>query len=124
MKLTSILSVLAVVFMIAAIPAFAQDPVKAAPQSFKERLNNDNVRVLEFSSKPGQKEAMHSHPAMVLYVIQGGTLKSTAPDGTSKEIVYKTGDVLWREAITHSGENIGKTEMKALLIETKSKSKK
>lgn len=124
MKLTSILSGLAVISMIAVIPAVAQDPVKVAPQSFKERLNNDKVRVLEFSSKPGQKEAMHSHPAMILYVIQGGTLKSTAPDGTSKEIVYKTGDVLWREAITHSGENIGTTEMKALLIETKSKSKK
>ena len=33
MKLTSILCGLAVVFMIAAMPAFAQDPVKAAPQS-------------------------------------------------------------------------------------------
>lgn len=67
---------------------------------------------------------MHSHPDILLYVIQGGKLKSTAPGGTSKEIVYKTGDVMWREAMTHSGENIGKTEMKALLIEVKAKNKK
>jgi quercetin dioxygenase-like cupin family protein len=124
MKITSILCCFAVILMCAALPVLAQDPVKAAPQSFKERLNNDHVRVLEFTSKPGQKDPMHSHPDMVLYVIKGGTLRSTGPDGTSKDIVYKTGDVMWRDAITHSGENIGKTEMKALLIETKSMSKK
>jgi quercetin dioxygenase-like cupin family protein len=124
MKIVSVLCCLAVTFLFAAMPAFAQDPVKAAPQTFKERLNNDHVRVLEYTSKPGQKDVMHSHPDMVLYVIKGGTLRSTGPDGTSKDIIYKTGDVMWREAIAHSGENIGKTEMKALLIETKPMTKK
>jgi beta-alanine degradation protein BauB len=124
MRLTSILCILAFAFMFAAIPAFAQDPVKVAPQAFKEILNNSEVRVLEYSSKPGQKEAMHSHPAVLLYVIQGGKLKSTAPDGTSKEIEYKTGDIQWREAITHTGENVGTTEMKSLLIEVKYGKKK
>ena len=119
MRLTSVLCILALAFMFAAIPALAQDPVKAAPQAFKEILNNSEVRVLEYSSKPGQKEAMHSHPAVLLYVIQGGKLKSTAPDGTSKEIEYKTGDIQWREAVTHTGENVGTTEMKSLLIEVK-----
>jgi quercetin dioxygenase-like cupin family protein len=80
--------------------------------------------VLEFSRKPGQKEAMHSHPAVLLYVIQGGKLKSMAPDGTSKEIEYKTGDIQWREAVTHTGENVGTTEMKSLLIEVKHGRKK
>ena len=119
MKATSILCALAFAFMFAAIPALAQDPVKAAPQAFKEILNNSEVRVLEYSSKPGDKEAMHSHPAVLLYVLQGGKLKSTAPDGTSKEIEYKTGDIQWRPAVTHTGENVGTTEMKSLLIEVK-----
>ncbi len=113
------LFVFALLLMVAALPALAQDPVKAAPQAFKERLNNSEVRVLEYSSKPGQKEAMHSHPAVMLYVIQGGKLKSTAPDGTSKVVDYKTGDIQWREAVTHSGENVGTTEMKSLLVEVK-----
>jgi beta-alanine degradation protein BauB len=113
------LSVLFVAFLFAAMPALAQDPVKVAPQAFKERLSNAHVRVLEYSSKPGQKEGMHSHPASLLYVIQGGKLRFTTPDGTSKEIDYKAGDVMWREAITHTGENIGTTEMKALLVEMK-----
>jgi len=119
MKRVSALCVLVFLLMVAALPALAQDPVKAAPQAFKERLNNSEVRVLEYSSKPGQKEAMHSHPAVILYVIQGGKLKSTAPDGTSKVVEYKTGDIQWREAVTHSGENVGTTEMKSLLVEVK-----
>ena len=124
MRLTSVLCILALAFMCAAIPALAQDPVKAAPQAFKEILNNSEVRVLEYSSTPGQKEAMHSHPDVLLYVIQGGKLKSTAPDGTSKEIEYKTGDIQWRKAVTHTGENVGTTEMKSLLIEVKHGKKK
>ena len=124
MRLTPVLCILALAFMFAVIPALAQDPVKVAPQAFKEILNNSEVRVLEYSSKPGQKEAMHSHPAVLLYVIQGGKLKSTAPDGTSKEIEYKAGDIQWREAITHTGENVGTTEMKSLLIEVKHGKKK
>lgn len=124
MKLTSVLFVTAVALAFAAAPSLAQDPVKAAPHAFKEILNNSEVRVLEFSSKPGQKEAMHSHPAILIYILQGGKLKSTTPDGTSKEIEYKTGNIQWREAITHSGENVGTTEVKSLLIEVKHPTKK
>jgi quercetin dioxygenase-like cupin family protein len=124
MKLTTVLCLLVVACMVVATTALAQDAVKAAPQSFKERLNNDRVRVLEYSSKPGQKEAMHSHPAIMLYVIQGGKFKSTTADGKSTEVEYKTGDCVWRDAITHTGENIGTTELKALLVEAKQGKKK
>ena len=124
MKLTSVIFAIAVALGFAVTPSLAQDPVKAAPQAFKEILNNSEVRVLEYSSKPGHKEAMHSHPAVLMYVIQGGKLKSTTPDGTSKEIDYKTGDIQWREAVTHTGENVGTTEMKSLLIEVKHGKKK
>jgi beta-alanine degradation protein BauB len=119
---TFLLFVVAIFF--ATATTFAQDPVKVAPQAFKERLNNDKVRVLEYSSKPGDKEAMHSHPACLLYVIQGSKFKSTTADGVSKEIDYKTGDVLWRDALTHTGENVGTVEMKAILVELKQPRKK
>ncbi len=104
--------------------ARSQDPVKVAPELYKVRLNNDAVRVLEYSSKPGQKEPMHSHPDYLVYVIQGGKIKTTTSDGQSKETEYKVGDVIWREAVTHSGENIGTTEVKTLLIELKHGKKK
>jgi quercetin dioxygenase-like cupin family protein len=111
--------ILFAVFFLAAKSVFAQDPLKVAPKAFKEKLNNEHVNVIEFTSKPGEKEAMHSHPDMLLYVIHGGKLKSTTADGKSQVIDYKTGDVAWRPAITHSTENVGTTEVKALLVEVK-----
>ena len=82
------------------------------------------MRVLEYTSKPGDKEGMHSHPNAVLYVISGGKFKATTPDGKSTEVEYKAGDILWRGAITHMGENIGTTELHAMLVEMKGGKKK
>ena len=106
-------------FFLAAKSVFAQDPLKVAPKAFKEKLNNANVHVLEYMSKPGEKEATHSHPDILIYVIHGGKLKSTTADGKSQVTEYKTGDVVWRPAVTHSTENVGKTEVKVLLVEVK-----
>ena len=113
------MAVLFCTLFLAAKSAFAQDPLKIAPNAFKEKLNNAHVNVLEFISKPGDKEAMHSHPDMLIYVIHGGKLKSTTADGKSQIIDYKTGDVAWRPAVTHSTENVGTTELKSLLVEIK-----
>ena len=111
--------ILLVAFFLTAQSVSAQDPLKVAPNAFKERLNNAQVNVLEYMSKPGDKEPMHSHPDILIYVIQGGKLKSTTPDGKSQVVEYKTGDVVWRPALNHSIENVGTTELKALLVEVK-----
>ncbi len=107
------------VFFLIAQSVSAQNPVKVAPNAFKEKLDNAQVNVLEYMSKPGDKEPMHSHPDILIYVIHGGKLKSTTPDGKSRVVEYKTGDVIWRAALTHSIENVGTTEVKALLVEVK-----
>ena len=96
-----------------------QDPVKVSPQYYTVRFENDRVRVLEFHLKPGEKEAMHSHPPGVVYVLADATLRNGLPDGTSSERSLKAGDVLWRENTTHTGENVGATEARALAIELK-----
>ena len=114
--------VVAVAFTVTSL--MAQDPVKAAPQAFKERLNNENVRVLEYTSKPGDKEAMHSHPDITIYFVKGGKYRSTAADGKATDVEVKDGDVVWRKGVTHSVENIGKTEIRAILIESKPAAKK
>lgn len=38
------------------------DAVKLTPHMYQVRLENAYVRVLEYHSKPGEKEAMHLHP--------------------------------------------------------------
>lgn len=57
----------------------AQDAASVTPKVVKIKLENDRVRVLEYTSDPGDKEAMHSHPAFVVYVLTGGTLRITPP---------------------------------------------
>jgi beta-alanine degradation protein BauB len=97
----------------------AQDPVKLSPQYYKVWIDNDRVRVLEYHLKPGQKEAMHSHPPGFVYSISDATLRMTVPDGTTSDVSLHAGQVAWREATTHAAENIGKDEAHALALELK-----
>ena len=71
MKTVILISLLAVLWT----TVHAQDLVKTSPQYYKVPLENDQVRVLEYRLKAGEKEAMHSHPAGVVYVLSGGKLK-------------------------------------------------
>ncbi len=100
-------------------PVTAQDPVKVSPQYYKVLLDNDEMRVLEVRIKPGEKEPMHSHPPGVVYALSEAKVKSTSPDGKSEEIAMKTGEARWREATTHAVENIGTTDIRALVVESR-----
>ncbi|PYK60077.1 MAG: cytoplasmic protein [Verrucomicrobia bacterium] len=97
----------------------AQDPVKTSPQYYKVLLENDQVRVLEYHLKAGEKEPMHSHPTGVVYVLSGGKLKFSYPDGRTEERTAATGETIWREPTTHAVENIGDTEAHAIAIDLK-----
>ena len=96
-----------------------QDPVKVSPQYYVVRFENDRVRVLEYHLKPGEKEATHSHPAGVVYVLSDAKIRSVHPDGASSEASGKAGDVFWREDTTHTVENVGATEARAIAVELK-----
>jgi quercetin dioxygenase-like cupin family protein len=97
----------------------AQDMVKVAAKNCKVLLENDHVRVVRVVLKPGEKLAMHSHGANILYSLTGGKAKYTSPDGTTKERESKAGETVWSDAVTHSTENIGTTETHVLVIELK-----
>jgi quercetin dioxygenase-like cupin family protein len=99
--------------------AVAQDAVTVAPKIYSVVFENDRVRVLDYHAKPGQKAAMHSHPALISYALTAAKVKFTSPDGKSQDQALKTGQVLWRDAETHATENIGKTPAHVLVIELK-----
>jgi quercetin dioxygenase-like cupin family protein len=94
-----------------------QDAATVTPRVVKVKLENDRVRVLEFISDPGDKEGWHSHPAFVVYVVTGGTLRINTPDGKSNDVEFKPGDIRYREPVTHTTENIGKTQLHAIIVE-------
>lgn len=99
--------------------ASAQDPAVVNAKTIHVRFENDRVRVLEATLPPGVKEQVHSHPAYVTYVIVGGKLRNYAADGKVTETVLKTGDVVYRDPLTHAAENIGDTAMQLVLVELK-----
>ena len=115
MKTTILMSVLALLWA----TAHAQDPVKTSPQNYKVLLENDQVRVLEYRLKAGEKEPMHSHPAGVVYVLSGAKLKFSYPDGRTEERSAATGETIWRDPTTHAVENVGETEAHAIAIDVK-----
>jgi quercetin dioxygenase-like cupin family protein len=102
----------------------AQDAVKVAPQNYKVLLENDQMRVLEFRAKPGVKEPMHTHPAGFIYWFSAGKAKATFPDGKTTESEIKAGQINWREPVTHTWENLAKTEAHALIVELKGPAEK
>jgi quercetin dioxygenase-like cupin family protein len=96
------------------------DPVKLSPQYYTVKSENDRARVLEYRLKPGEKEVMHSHPPYVVYFFGPAKLRATGPDGKSSDTSVKEGEVLIRDPLSHAVENIGTTELHALLVEIKS----
>ena len=90
---------------------WAQDPAVVQSKTVKLKFENEKVRVLEAELPPGVKEQVHSHPAYVIYVVAGGKVRNYASDGKTTETELKTGDVLYREPLTHAAENIGTTTM-------------
>lgn len=96
-----------------------QDPLKVNSKTIALKLDNPRVRVLEATLNPGDKEATHSHPAYVIYVIAGGKFRNHAVDGTVTDGEFKTGDVIYRDAVTHWAENIGDTTIRLALVELK-----
>ncbi len=99
--------------------ALAQDPVPIYPDNYKVLLENDRVRVLDFKLRQGDTEDFHSHPAHVLFVLEGFKIRFRFPDGRTGMRETKAGEVLFSEAVTHSPVNIGETDAHGILIELK-----
>lgn len=102
-----------------AAPVSAQDAVATDPDKYKVLLENDNVRVLAYHDQPGEKTHQHRHPAFVLYAITPFKRTITLPDGKVILREFKAGEVMWSEAQTHIGENVGQTDTRVIMIELK-----
>jgi len=98
----------------------SQDPLVVNSSTIALKLENSRVRVLEATLKPGDKEKTHSHPAYVIYVIQGGKYRNHAADGKVTDAEFHTGDVIYRDPISqHWAENTGDTTIRLELVELK-----
>lgn len=97
----------------------AQDAAKVDAKHYSVVLENDQVRVLRVHYSPGEKSVMHSHPSAVAVFLSDATGKFTFPDGTTKDIHHKAGDVVWNDGMTHLPENTGDKPYELIVVELK-----
>ena len=97
--------------------SLGQDPVKIAPDVYQTALANEHVRVHNVTLKAGDKIAIHSHPDHLVYAISDGKLRFGYADGTTKDVDIKKGTVTWIKAESHTSENTGASDFKAVVFE-------
>ena len=100
-------------------PAAYSDPVAVDPQHYTVELENDRVRVLRIRYGPGEKSAMHGHPALVGVMLTDGHFRFTYPDGRTEEITAKAGQVLSFDSLEHLPENLGDQPFEVIAVELK-----
>jgi beta-alanine degradation protein BauB len=101
------------------VPLWADDAVKTDPDKYRVVLENERVRVLEYRDKPGEKTKMHTHPDFVLQAMAPFKRKLTLSNGKTMTREFKAGEIVWMNAQSHIGENIGETDTHVLITELK-----
>ena len=95
------------------------DPIRVAPDSHKIAFENMFVRVLEVRVRPGSIEPRHRHPhGLSVYLARQDTRITV--DGRAPQVTHReAGSFAWSDAVIHTVENVGSTEMHVLRIELK-----
>jgi len=96
------------------------DIVVIAPEQHAVIFENDKIRMLRVTVKPGDKVGMHRNPENVNYVLQPGTLRLINPDDTSIDVELAAGQVIPAPEGAHAVENVGDTQVQTICVEMKS----
>jgi quercetin dioxygenase-like cupin family protein len=105
------------IFLVSCPAVFGQDAMQYGVTHLTVLAEDQQVRVLRYAPHRGNKTPMHSHPSAVVYVVKGGRVKYTMPDGSTKISELKTGQALIRPPVIHSDEALDDVE--AILVEIK-----
>jgi beta-alanine degradation protein BauB len=100
------------------VEAVSGDPTQTDPDKYKVILENDRVRVLEYTDEPGDSTSPHRHPDSVMYTLSSFERRLIHGD-QQRDVKLETGRVSWLSAQEHSGENIGTTGTHVLFVELK-----
>ena len=112
---------LVVLLFLAASAAYAPDPAKVDPKHCKVEFENDQVRVLRWTTGPHEKTPMHGHPAYVTINLTDNDTRFTLPDGTTKDVHAKAGETSWNAGGKHSSESLNDKPTELIQVELKAK---
>ncbi len=94
------------------------DPLVAASNVYTFINENDRMRVLKVTFKPGDTAKMHHHPQHLAYVLKGGKAKFTS-QGKTQEMNLEEGNAVFLDEQDHEVTNIGGTIIDLLVVELK-----
>ncbi len=94
------------------------DPAVTNPDLYKVILDNDRVRILEYTDAPGDATTPHDHPDSVMVTLSGFERRLVVGD-QERTVDLPAGLTGWLPAQRHSGENIGSTATHVIFIELK-----
>lgn len=104
----------------ASMPAYdpAMDPLTNGGEMTKKLRDTLGVKMYEFTVKPGQSWAIHTHPDHTVYMLQGGKMALYMKEaGRQDTLTFPTGMALVSGPLTDSGRNIGSTTIKMLVTD-------
>jgi hypothetical protein len=85
----------------AAAPKAELDPVKVAPDIYAAKLENDYVRAILTTARPGEFTPLHAHPGRAAIFLNDCIDRRTGDKGETIERKFAAGDVVWAPAETH-----------------------
>jgi beta-alanine degradation protein BauB len=94
------------------------DPALSNPAHYRVVFENDRVRVLEYTDRPGDRTTPHAHPDSVMYTLSSFRRRLVSGE-TEREVELEAGTVGWLPAQEHHGENIGTTPTHVIFVELK-----
>ncbi|HEX5024010.1 MAG TPA: hypothetical protein VFV68_02005 [Agriterribacter sp.] len=96
----------------------AMDSYMIGGKAVKKLGDTLGIKMYEFTAKPGESFALHTHPDHTAYVLQGGKaalfIKAA---GRTDTLDFPTGMALISGPLSDSGRNIGKTTIKMVVTD-------
>ena len=94
----------------------AMEPLTVGAKFSKKIGDTLNIKMYEFTVKPGESWALHNHPDHTVYVLQGGKIALFIQAvGRQDTLTFPTGMALISGPLSDSGKNVGNTTLKMLV---------
>jgi hypothetical protein len=96
----------------------AMDPLTVGAKMSKKLGDTLDVKMYEFTVKPGESWGLHTHPHHTVYMLQGGKMALYRREvGRQDTLTLPTGMALISGPLTDSGRNIGHTTIKMIITD-------
>ncbi len=96
------------------------DAVAVSPDIYTVLFENDEIRVMELTYEPGERDAMHSHPRYTIVAKEGGTLRIHTESSDPVDVVIQVDQPRLLDPVTaHWAENVGDTTVRVIAVEFK-----